>query len=443
MSIGGSMRIVVVGAGYVGLSTALVLSMQHNITVVDIDSLRVSEINNGILPFHEPGMDNILERALDSNSLIAHTELSTDSPQDAVIICVDTPSQEDGSVDLSSVRAIAHSILNQFEELAKDYLLVALRSTTPPGTTRKLLLDPLISQNLPVGVVYNPEFLRQGHAIHDFLNPDRMVIGQSDEKAGDIYLELFASCVQLHNVPIYHMTLESSELCKYVSNCFLATKVSFVNEIASLAERIPNVDIDAVMSGVTADSRIYPSHLKPGLGFGGSCLPKDLSGLISYGKSHCLKMPILNAVREVNQATTDRIMKILSSSDVDIKREKVAILGLAYKAGTSDSRGSSTLTLIKQLISSGALVWVHDPIADPRYLEKDVTFTRDLKACVKDARVVFLMTDWELYRDTGVETILDGTNGKFLIDARRIFTHSDIPKGVTYRAIGSYVHEEE
>ncbi|MGY5881510.1 MAG: nucleotide sugar dehydrogenase [Candidatus Thorarchaeota archaeon] len=434
------MRVLIVGAGYVGLSTALVISSKHRVILVDKNPEYVSNINNGITPILEPGAEDNLRRALDSNSLVAQTELSTKTHQDVVIICVDTPAQEDGSVDLSSVKSVAESIRDNFTSISDGQLLIALRSTAPPGTSRNLLLDPLTNDGFHVGVVYNPEFLRQGQAIHDLLHPDRIVIGESDERAGKQYVDMLTKCLKIHDVPIHHMSLESSELCKYASNCILATKVSFVGEISGVAENTPYVDINDVMIGVTDDHRISPSHLKPGLGFGGSCLPKDLSGLISYGESIGLDMHLLKSVRSVNQTTIKRIMRILSDNDVKIQGEKVAVLGLAFKADTVDSRGSSTLSLIEELHSAGASVWIHDPVAIPNLLQTKFNFTRDIEDCVKNTRAVILMTDWEIYRKLGLAQLLKGAREKFFIDGQRIFVNSTIPEGVTYRAFGSYYH---
>jgi len=293
-----------------------------------------------------------------------------------------------------------------------------------------------------VGVIFNPEFMRQGYAIHDIINPDRVVIGASDSKALKRCRNLYKSIINDDEIPFYEVSIESAELSKYASNTFLATKISFANEIASIAERTPNIDPDNVMDIVTADHRICGSHMSPGLGFGGTCLPKDLAGLIQVGQSVGVPMDLLRGVASVNRTTSVRLMSILNGEVTEIKDKKVAVLGLTFKAGTDDTRDSQSLSLINELYSAEAEIWAHDPMANEITIDKKIRkkFKRvkNVFDCVRDAHAVFLMTDWPLYDDIGIEKLMEQANDKLMIDGRRLFAHSTIPDEVKYRCLGSY-----
>ncbi|MBD3158840.1 MAG: nucleotide sugar dehydrogenase [Candidatus Lokiarchaeota archaeon] len=443
---GKGMRILVIGAGYVGLATAVVMSQTHEVTVVDIDENRVSLINSGTPPFEEVGMEPLLRKSVNRGRLQASDYESIPPGDDFVLFCVGTPPQRDGSVDISNLKAARDSVLENIEKLLDDYLVLAIRSTVPPGTTRSLLIEELEEHHMSdrIGVVFNPEFMRQGHAIHDIMNPNRIVIGASDSKALKRYHSLYRSIVKDKQISVYHVSIESAELSKYASNAFLATKVSFANEIASLAEKIPNTDPDEVMDIVTADNRINGNHMKPGLGFGGTCLPKDLAGLIQVGHSLGIPMDLLRGVASVNRATSIRLMSILNGELKDIKGKKVAVLGLTFKAGTDDTRRSQSLSLIEELNAAGADIWAHDPMANENTINEGLRtkFKRgdDIFKVTRDAHAVFLMTDWPLYEEIGIEKIMEPANGKLLIDGRRLFAQSPKPDYVKYRCLGSFCH---
>ena len=436
------MNLIVFGGGYVGLPTAAVLSLKYNVTIVERQPEKVLMINNGISPFQEEGLEELLRKGIRNESLRAIELGEIDNNQDAAIICVGTPMNVDGSVDLRNLQEVVKSLMNL--SFSKDYFLVALRSTVPPGTTRQYILEPLLTKYTldTLGVVFSPEFLRQGNAVRDILEPDRIVVGATDPKAINMYVNLATSSLN-KQVPILNMSIESAELCKYASNAFLATKVSFVNEIASLAETIPEINIDEVMEAMSADHRICGSHLRPGLGFGGSCLPKDLRGLILYSESKNITMPLLKAVEIVNENVTSRIINILKKHFDSLSGEKIAILGLAFKPNTDDSRDSPTLSLIHRLLPFEVDIWVHDPLAAFKdKIPEGLHYSQNILECTSDASVLILMTDWQMYYDFGIDNLTKHLRIKLVIDGRRMFTKASIPKSVTYYALGSYTNLE-
>lgn len=437
------MRVMVVGAGYVGLTTAVVLSTKHHVTIVETNSQKIKAVNAGECPFHEKGLDPLLKDAIVGKRLRAIGPNDEYTNHDFVIICVGTPARRDGSVNLDNLEAAVSNIQNASATLIDEYLVIVIRSTIPPTTTRRMVIDPLSEELSPesFGVIFNPEFMRQGFAIHDITSPERIVIGSSTSKAAQMYRELYSSVLDNEDTRIIETSIESAELCKYASNCFLATKISFTNEISSIAEVIKNIDIDAVMTGVTADNRINPSHMSAGLGFGGTCLPKDLSGLIAFGKQLGLSMDLLSSVATINENMDKRLMKLLNGKGMDLSGRKVAVLGLTFKAGTDDTRASQSLDVIRRLHETGAVVWAHDPMASNLTLPNDVKgmFRRcdEISQCTEDAHAIFLMTDWPVYRDIGIQGLVSNMKKKLFIDGRRQFAKSPIPPGVEYLALGS------
>lgn len=438
------MRVLVVGAGYVGLATAVVFAQKHDVTVVEENPKRVDKLRLGKIPFYEQDLQAFLNDSIAAQRFRAVTTDYEPMACDIVVVCVGTPPRNDGSVNLDNLSSAINDIKQNLNSLLDGYLTVVVRSTVPPGTTRELVQRTFRNEyeNGSVGIVFNPEFMRQGHAIADIQSPHRLIIGASDGKAAETYLILYRSVLANKNTPILQMSLESAELVKYASNCFLATKVSFANEIATIAEKIPEANIDDVMKGVVADSRINPSHLRAGLGFGGTCLPKDLSGLISCGAAHDLPMDLLRAVDAVNRTASRRLMAILNGNIMSLEGEKIAVLGLTFKSGTDDTRASQSISLIRELLAARAKVAVHDPMANEGTIDSDIRgfYTRydDVLACVQDASAVFLMTDWPIYKELGLEKIVAPLKKKLVIDGRRMFAGVEIPSDVEYRCLGSH-----
>ncbi len=436
------MRILVYGAGYVGLSMAAVLSQVHDVTIVELRDEIVDRINAGQSTVSENGLEPLLTDSVRAGKLRAVSHLANPSPYDAIIICVNTPPQDDGSADLSQVEAVMESIEAYIQDLYDQYLLIALKSTVPPSTTRTAILDRLGVHHINLGVVFSPEFLRQGTAVDDIRKPDRVVIGGSDERAAEAYQEILQPCLVKKDVRFFKMTLESAEMCKYVSNCFLATKISFGNEMASLAERVPNIEIDDVMNSVMADHRICPSHLKPGLGFGGSCFPKDIRAILEFSESRGVKLRLLSSVLDVNTDTSTRLMSLLKRTIPSFDGCNVAVLGLTFKHGTDDTRSSPSLDVIENLHSMGAHLHVHDPMANLDTVAPEkrelFTFTRSVDDCLRDADLLVIMTDWPMYKKIGLENLTQQMKQRIVVDGRRMFVNSEKPVGITYKALGSF-----
>ena len=437
------MRILIVGAGYVGLSMGVILAETHDVLLLDIDPSKVESINEGQSPIFEDGIMELLQNATRSGRLKAQTPEKPLGYRDVVMVCVGTPSRADGSVNLSFVDDALKSLFERVDEFCDDYAAVGIKSTIPPGTTKTLVLDKIKDGGLThrVGAFFNPEFLREGTAIHDAKNPDRIIIGASNDRAAGLVERMYTECLKDKADTIIKMSLESGELCKYVTNAFLATKISFANEIANITECIPGADFDSVLKGMAADSRICGEFFGSGAGYGGSCLPKDVSGLIMLAKNDLdVDTHILQAAQRVNAERPRRILDILREQVPDIEGKKIAVLGIAFKPGTDDTRESPALKVIKQLSDEGANVWAHDPLLNrmeiPEDIQSQANLSENIEECLENAYVCILMTEWKEYINMGLGAITDMMSNKLIIDGRRAFTNSDIPSGTTYRAIG-------
>ncbi|MFO7837725.1 MAG: UDP-glucose/GDP-mannose dehydrogenase family protein [Candidatus Thorarchaeota archaeon] len=437
------MRIMIVGAGYVGLSLGVVLSTKHEIMLRDIDGRTVDKINAGISTIHEDGIENRLKSAVSDGRLRACNAMNESGSRDVVFICVGTPSNNDGSVNLSSVESAVDDVLETLPSLIDDYITIAIKSTVPPGTTRRALLDRISSTpySKKVGVAFNPEFLREGTAIQDALNPDRIVIGTEDNRAFQTLRDMYA--VIVHNKPEYVQTsMESAELCKYVANSFLATKISFANEWANLCERIPNADIDEVMKAVSLDSRISGDFFGAGVGYGGSCFPKDVEGAIRFAESISEDVSILRATEKVNASRPKRLLSILRNEVPDLKNKKIAVLGLAFKPGTDDTRTSPTLRVLELLRQTNARICIHDPLVNRMPTEglcpSDIILTDNIETCMQNVDACILVTAWDIYKEMGLERLTESMNNKVFIDGRRVFVEEEPPKDVIYRTIGTH-----
>ncbi len=436
------MKILIIGAGYVGLSTGVVLSESHEVRLLEIDRARVEAINRGESPIYERGLDTLLKERLAEGKLRALHTSDEIGPMDAVFICVGTPSGSDGSVDLSQVESAADFIMNHLDELLKDYLVIIMKSTVPPGTTRRYLVDRIEDQHLldRAGVVFNPEFLREGTALDDSKNPDRTVIGCTTSKEFEVVRSIYEPIIDKDSGPYLHTNIESAELCKYASNSFLATKISFSNEIANIAEQIPGADIGEVMKCVGLDSRISPRFFGSGAGYGGSCFPKDTLGLMRVAEDLGISTPILSAVDTVNKQRPLRLVNMLESLLGNLSMQRVTVLGLAFKPNTDDTRYSPALRVIELLQNRGSIVRVHDPLA-PRIVQKlelpnGVEATNDLEESLTDADAAVLVTDWPVYKETGLSGLTRFMKSAVLVDGRRVFSEEEVPSSIQYITVG-------
>ena len=431
------MHIAVIGTGYVGLVTgACFAEFGVDVTCVDIDSAKIARLVAGEMPIYEPGLKQLVTKNMQSGRLRFTTDLKQAVEQALVVfLAVGTPPNADGSPDLSFVEAAARSVA----EHMNGYKVIVTKSTVPIGTgeyLRKLIREHLKS-SLNFGIVSNPEFLREGAAINDFMRPDRVVVGSSDDEAVAIMRDLYRP-LYLIEVPFVVTSLEAAELTKYAANAFLATKISFINEIANLCESI-GCDVHDVARAIGMDRRIGNKFLHPGPGFGGSCFPKDTQALASVARQFGRDSIILDAVIEVNRrqrlAMIPKIEKLLG----DLKGKTVAILGLAFKPETDDMREAPVIDIISGLVERGATVRAYDPVAmtEAAKVLPKVSFSRDEYEAVTDADALVFVTEWNQFRALDMARVRDLMKSPRIADLRNIYDPEDMRAlGFEYVGVG-------
>ena len=431
------MKIAVVGTGYVGLVTGTCLAETGNgVICVDIDKNKVEKMKNGIVPIYEPHLDVIFERNIKQNRLSFTTDLES-AVKDATIIflALPTPPGEDGSADLSYVIGVAE----QLGKIITDYKVIIDKSTVPVGTAEKVHAAVAKNAKVDFDIVSNPEFLREGFAVDDFLKPDRVVIGTTSTRAKDLLTELYKPYVRQGN-PIIFMDEKSAELTKYAANAFLATKITFMNEIANFCEKV-GADVDAVRVGIGSDTRIGKRFLFPGIGYGGSCFPKDVQALAKSGIEAGYDFKILESVMKVNQdQKTALIPKILEHYNGDIKGKKIALWGLAFKPDTYDIREAPALYLIEELLAAGATISAYDPEAMSNVQElvgNKINFALSAYDACKDADFLVIATEWSVFRTPDFSKLKEKLNDLVIFDGRNLY---DLPmmekENFTYVSIG-------
>lgn len=388
------MEVAVIGCGYVGLITALGLALKgHKVVAIDIDPSRIEKIKMGIVPFHEPGVAEALKKCLQEGSLRVSTAIENVSDCEVNLICVQTPPKPNGAINLQILEKAARTLATFF---AKNPRLrtVMIRSTVIPGTTEKFVTPIFQKVSKKTHLAFNPEFLREGSALMDFLNPDRIVIGTHSSHASKVLRQLYSP----FNTPIIVTTPSTAELSKYASNTLLATLVSFSNEIARVCEQTPNTDVEDVLGIVHLDKRFKAngktplgilSYLKAGCGFGGSCFPKDLSALIAYAHSKGEDPMLLKAVQAINTGQASRVVDMVLNALGGLDKCKIAVLGVAFKGGTDDLRESPGLRIVDELLKGKANVLIYDPLVDAAnlksYEDKGVRIALTLKAALEGA----------------------------------------------------------
>lgn len=436
------MKIAIVGTGYVGLVTGTCFSeVGVDVTCVDIDQKKIDNLKNGILPIYEPGLEEMVDRNVKKNRLHFSTSLK-DSIQDTeiVFIAVGTPPDEDGSADLKYVLGVATSI---GEHMQKP-LMVVTKSTVPVSTAEKVrksvqaALDKRGS-NLDFYVASNPEFLKEGAAIEDFMKPDRIVVGIDRPEAEELMRKLYKPFV-MNGHPIIVMDIPSAEMTKYAANAMLATKISFMNDIANLCE-IMGADVNMVRKGIGSDGRIGPKFIYPGVGYGGSCFPKDVKALIKTAKEQNYHMRILNAVEDVNENQKEVLFnKVKEHFKGDLKGKKFALWGLSFKPKTDDMREAPSLVIIDKLLAEGASVVAYDPVAmheAQRILGDKITYATEMYDTLNGTDALLIITEWPEFRVPDFNEIGKRLNQKVLFDGRNIFEPIDMKKqGFAYYCIG-------
>ncbi len=431
------MKIAVVGTGYVGLVSGTCFAETGNsVTCIDIDAEKVAKMKNGFVPIYEPGLEELFKRNIEEGRITFSTNLAEGIKNAEIIfLALPTPSGEDGSADLSFIMKVAE----QLGSLLEQYTVIVDKSTVPVGTSEKV--ENAIAKKCKVDfdVVSNPEFLREGVAIDDFMKPDRVVIGTSSERAKKVMEKLYAPFVRQGN-PIYIMDEKSAELTKYAANAFLAMKISFMNEIANLAE-IVGADVDKIRKGIGSDSRIGKQFLYAGTGYGGSCFPKDVKALAKTSSDHQFDFKILNAVMDVNKRQkTILIPKVKRYFNNDLKGKKIALWGLAFKPNTDDIREASAIDIIQELLKEGATVSAFDPEAMEnvhKLLGNTITLTEKSYDALKDADALIIVTEWNEFRQPDFEKISKLLKNKAIFDGRNLFDNEQMRElGFHYESIG-------
>ena len=437
------MNIAVVGTGYVGLvSGACFAEMGLNVTCVDIDSEKIKMLNRGEIPIYEPGLKTIVAKNHEANRLHFTTDLlSVLNDITILFIAVGTPSDEDGNADLRALYSVAESVAANMQ----NYLLVVTKSTVPVGTTatiKKLITDKLLERNLghiEFDVASNPEFLKEGSAISDFMSPDRVVVGVENERSKGIMTKLYRPFL-LNNFRVIFMDILSSEMTKYASNAMLATRISFMNDIANLCELV-GADVSMVRRGVGSDTRIGKSFLYPGAGYGGSCFPKDIKALIKTAENYGYQMRILKAVEEVNNNQKEILFrKLLQHFNSEITGLNVAVWGLSFKPGTNDMRDAPSINLINKLFEHHVNVRVYDPAAMEEaklHFGDNIEYASDIYDAAINADAVILVTEWKEFRLPNWSILAKIMKKLIVIDGRNIYNAEELEShGFTYTSIG-------
>jgi UDPglucose 6-dehydrogenase len=432
------MQVAMIGTGYVGLvSGACIADFGHQVTCVDKDSIKISALNAGEIPIYEPGLNELVQSNVRQGRLSFTTEMSEGlDGADAVFIAVGTPSRRgDGHADLSYIYEATREIALGL----KRFTVVITKSTVPVGTGDEI--ERIIRELRPdidVAVVSNPEFLREGAAIRDFKHPDRIVVGTHDERAKAIMAEIYRP-LYLNQAPIVYTERRTAELIKYAANAFLATKITFINEIADLCEKV-GADVQEVARGIGLDNRIGPKFLHAGPGFGGSCFPKDVRALIKTAHDHDMPMRILEAVETVNDTRKRAMARKVSSAFAGVLRGKtVAVLGLTFKPNTDDLRESPSIELITALQDMGARVRAYDPVAmeQAKQVLADVTYCRDPYDCAEEADAIVIVTEWEQFRALDFGRLRDLMACPVMVDLRNVYRPDDMKKyGFAYTSVG-------
>lgn len=411
------MSISVIGAGFVGLVTASALASKgHNVIVLDTNAEKVNSINKGESPIFEEGLDKLLADCIRSKQLRAATDYREITDTNITLICVGTPSNPDGSIDLSYITDSAKDIGKMLGKKSEHHTVV-IRSTVVPKTTAEVII-PILEKysggktGKDFNVVFNPEFMQEGKALQGFFYPDRIIIGESDKKAGDLVEQLYDGI----SAPILRTTVTTAEMIKYASNAFLATKISFINEIGNICQKF-GIDIYEVAKGISFDYRIGDRFLNAGIGFGGSCLPKDLSALVHASGTHGYRPRLLESVLEINESQAAKMVQIVEQKLGNLKDKSIGVLGLAFKPNTDDIRNAPALKVVRLLIEKHALIKAYDPQAIPnakRVLAEKVIYCGSAEEAVSNCDCVLVLTEWDEFKNESLY------RGKTVFDGRRV-----------------------
>lgn len=431
------MHIAVIGTGYVGLvSGACFAEFGIDVTCVDVDTTKVENLNKGIIPIYEPGLDSIVEKNVAAGRLHFTTDIKSAVEQALVVfLAVGTPPQADGSPDMSYYRQAAKDVADAMN----GYKVLVTKSTVPVGTGE--WLRNFVSENLTIktdfGVASNPEFLREGAAIQDFMRPDRVVVGSNEERAIEVMKELYRP-LYLIETPVVITSLEAAELIKYAANAFLATKITFINEIANLCDAI-GCDVHDVAKGMGMDNRIGRKFLHPGPGYGGSCFPKDTRALTTVADKYGVETRIVDAVVEANERQRDAMIPKIEKLVGELKGKKIGVLGLSFKPETDDMRESPATDIIKAVVAKGATVKAFDPVAmtEAKHYLPDIEYATDEYDAIDGADVLVIVTEWNQFRALDMEKVKSLLNSPKIVDLRNVYEPKDMrDMGFEYVGVG-------
>jgi UDPglucose 6-dehydrogenase len=431
-------NITIIGTGYVGLVTGVGLAEFGNkVVCVDINKDKIAQLKSGSIPIYEPSLEEITKRNIKSERLFFSDDISKAiQKSQVVIIAVGTPQTSNGDANMEYV----YSVVRAIKQNLNDYKIICTKSTVPIGTGGEIIktLSNDFEEGFDFDYVSNPEFLREGSAVKDFLWPDRIIIGTTSDKAYETMCDIYRP-LYINKNPIMHTTIETAEMIKYASNSFLALKISYINEIANLCETV-GADIHDVASAMGKDGRISDKFLHPGPGFGGSCFPKDLESLIAKSKEKNIPMETLRAAKKANDNQKakmgTKLENLISSS---LKGKKIAVLGLSFKANTDDIRESSSIDIIEFILSKGGIVRAYDPIANASMMElfNNISYFEDVYDAIKGADALVVMTEWNEFRALDLPRIKNIMESAFVLDTRNIINMSELSKlGFVYDNVG-------
>jgi UDPglucose 6-dehydrogenase len=432
------MRIAVVGTGYVGLVAGTCFAESgNNVVCLDIDAAKIERLRRGEVPIYEPGLEELLHRnARDGRLAFTTSYEEAIARAEVAFIAVGTPPGEDGSADLKHVLGAARSIARAM----KGYLVIVNKSTVPVGTARKVAEAVRSATTHDFDVVSNPEFLKEGAAIDDFLKPDRVVIGTDSARATEIMDELYAPLVRTGN-PVLHMDVASAELTKYAANAMLATRISFMNEIAQICARV-GANVDQVRKGIGTDARIGSRFLFPGIGYGGSCFPKDVKAIVRTAREHGYDFRILRAVEDVNEQQKHLLVEMVKTHfGPDLSKLRLAVWGLAFKPNTDDMREAPSIVVVEELLGAGATVVAHDPVASEEarrhHFGDRIEYAEVPLAALEGADGLLLVTEWNEFRRPDFEAVRAAMRQPVIFDGRNIYSRKTLEKlGFTYYGVG-------
>lgn len=428
------MKICVIGTGYVGLVTgACFADLGHSVVCVDTDRRKVAMMKKGNSPIFEPGLEEVLRRNMAAGRLSFTTDIGKPVRQsNFVFIAVGTPPKDDGQPDLSQVETAARTIAKNLN----GYKIIVNKSTVPVGSGDMVssIIRKMRGANARFSVVSNPEFLREGSAIHDFMNPDRIVIGSREPSASEMVKQLYRSL----NATVHTTDVRSAELIKYSSNAFLATKISFINEVSRLCEKV-DADVAEVARGMGLDRRIGPAFLQAGAGFGGSCFPKDTWGLLHTGTNAGMEMELLKSVIQVNEDQKKFMVSKVRKAAGSVKGKHIAVWGLAFKANTDDMREAVSIDIIRALLDAGARISAYDPagMANAKKTLPEITYAKDQYDAVHGADLLLILTEWNEFKDADLRRVKGLLKKPLIIDGRNLYDLKTMGKlGFTYLGVG-------